>query len=346
MNLEELLRAAGIEEQEVQAAAAEGPARLQTMIASRLALPGPRRYTAGEVSELAGVAREEADRLWLAMGFPLVSDDDRVFTDADVEALITARDLFTRAGIDAALALQLTRTMSRAVALIASALQDVMAPLTLSDDPAHTVRRAVSLVEESLPALDRLLVYLFRRHLSAAAERTVLAAIESPEQSMTFVGFADLVGFTGLSQELDEQDLAQLIERFSGDAMDLVADAGGRVVKMIGDEIMFDADQAGVGAEIGLRLTEEIAVVPDRPSLRVGLAGGRVLALQGDLFGPPVNLASRLVDFARPGTVVVDRVIRDLLERDDRFVFTAIRPHKLKGFGTVATYAVRRRPDR
>jgi adenylate cyclase len=269
-----------------------------------------------------------------------------VFTEADVEALITARDLFTRAGIDAALALQLTRTMSRAVALIASALQDVMAPLTLSDDPAHTVRRAVSLVEESLPALDRLLVYLFRRHLSAAAERTVLAAIESPEQSMTFVGFADLVGFTGLSQELDEQDLAQLIERFSGDAMDLVADAGGRVVKMIGDEIMFDADQAGVGAEIGLRLTEEIAVVPDRPSLRVGLAGGRVLALQGDLFGPPVNLASRLVDFARPGTVVVDRVIRDLLERDDRFVFTAIRPHKLKGFGTVATYAVRRRPDR
>jgi adenylate cyclase len=342
MDLEELLRAAGIGEDEVQAASAEGPARLQAMIATRLALPGPRRYTAREVGQAAGVEREEADRLWLAMGFPLAPEDERAFTDADVEALLTARELFARAEIDNSLALQLTRTMSRAVAQIASAIQDVMAPLTPRGDPVETVRAAVSLVEESLPALDRLLVYLFRRHLAAAAERMLLTRLESPDQSTTIVGFADLVGYTGLSQELSEHELATLIDRFSADAMDLVADTGGRVIKMIGDEIMFSAAQAVVGAEIGLRLIEQIAVVEDRPSLRVGLAGGRVLELQGDLFGATVNLASRLVDFARPGTAVVDSVIHDALEGDERFAFKSLRPHRLKGFGTVPIYVLRR----
>ena len=119
------------------------------------------------------------------------------------------------------------------------------------------------------------------------------------------VGFADMVGFTMLSQHLGDEELAAVVSRFEELAHDTVVALGGRVVKMIGDEVMFVVPTATGAAQIGLSLAEAYAGDELLSDVRVALAIGPVLVQDGDFYGPVVNLASRLVGVANPGTVLV-----------------------------------------
>ena len=119
------------------------------------------------------------------------------------------------------------------------------------------------------------------------------------------VGFADMVGFTMLSQHLGDEELAAVVSRFEELAHDTVVALGGRVVKMIGDEAMFVVPTAEGAAEIGLSLAEAYADDDLLSDVRVALALGPVLVKDGDFYGPVVNLASRLVGVANPGTVLI-----------------------------------------
>jgi adenylate cyclase len=117
------------------------------------------------------------------------------------------------------------------------------------------------------------------------------------------------------------------------------------VVKMIGDEVMFEAAELEEAVLIALELSEayhDDAVVKD---IRVGLAFGPVLAREGDLYGPTVNLAARLVGLARPGTVLTTSEIRSSLAEDDRFAFRTVRGRSLKHIGRVSLVAIRRAAD-
>jgi adenylate cyclase len=123
----------------------------------------------------------------------------------------------------------------------------------------------------------------------------------------------------------------------------VVAEGAGRVVKMIGDEIMFTVGDDVTAAEIALRLVEEVGDRDGLPALRAGVAAGPVVLRHGDVYGAPANLAHRLVDVARPGTVVVDQGIADALE--DRPDVEATRIHgirRLRGFDKVRAFALRR----
>ena len=143
---------------------------------------------------------------------------------------------------------------------------------------------------------------------SAASVRDVVA------HSMA-VGFADLVGFTSLTRHVSEDELAALVDRFEGIAADTIAELGGRVVKTVGDEVMFTADDPAVGAEIAVTLAERIGRDQALPELRVGVACGTVLSRLGDVYGEPVNIASRLTSAARPGSVLVDRELAGAARR-------------------------------
>jgi adenylate cyclase len=199
----------------------------------------------------------------------------------------------------------------------------------------------------SLPAMGRLLEYVWRRHLGAATRRAMLTRTRRSDEGISpimAVGFADMVGFTLLSQHLDDAELGEVVLRFETLAHDTVVARGGRVVKMIGDEAMFVVQTAAGAAEIGLSLAEAYAGDQLLSDVRVALAFGPVLVQDGDFYGTVVNLASRLVAVANPGTVLISDELRSALEAEGATQFTAraIRSRTLKDIGRVQAWKLSR----
>jgi adenylate cyclase len=151
------------------------------------------------------------------------------------------------------------------------------------------------------------------------------------------VGFADMVGFTLLSQHLSDDGLAAVVRRFEEISHDIVTAAGGRVVKMIGDEVMFVVDGVAEAARIGLDLADAYSDDDLLSDVRVGLAVGPVLLRDGDYFGPTVNLAHRIVNIGNPGTVLMSDEFKTALMAAAPGEFTAepLRLRDLKDLGTV-----------
>ena len=159
------------------------------------------------------------------------------------------------------------------------------------------------------------------------------------------VGFADLVGFTAQTQQLSETELAEVVSRFETIAYDVVNVHGGRVVKMIGDEVMFTAESVREGADLALELAETYRNDEALSDVRVGLASGQALEREGDVYGPVVNLASRIVSIAYPGAVVVSEEVHEALANDEALLFKTIRQHYLKDFGRVRLWTMRHVDD-
>ncbi|MEV4067963.1 adenylate/guanylate cyclase domain-containing protein, partial [Nonomuraea dietziae] len=190
-----------------------------------------------------------------------------------------------------------------------------------------------------VPSLEQLLVYTWRRQLASAAGRIVDQEVGTVRLA---VGFADMVGFTRMSRQIPEKELAGLVERFEGRSADVVTSSGGRVVKTLGDSVLFVADSAAVAAEIALRLIQVHA--PDRamPDLRVGLALGPVISRMGDVFGTTVNLASRLTSLAPAGGVLADPELAGGLVGSAAFALTPAEPMTAKGLGELRPSLLRR----
>ncbi len=336
-----VLQSVGLTDSQIEAAVAAGPAELILVAARHLILPGSRHLRPADVWERAGVEETTARALWRAMGFPDSPDEDSAFTDADVEALVVATQLFDRARMSEAVMYQQARAMSQAAARIAESHQDVIAGILGESDPT-AARESVALAVDALPSLDHLLTYMYRRHLARATEQRLLTGTEPGEGSITLtVGFADMTGFTEVSEALSAEELADTIDRFNSATADVIAQTGGRVVKTIGDEVMFTTPDSERGAEVAVALLNVASNDTGTRELRVGLATGPVLAREGDVFGSPVNLASRLVAIARPGSAVVSRSTRDALVEDDRFELSTLPTKRLKGLGPVRAYRLR-----
>jgi adenylate cyclase len=145
-----------------------------------------------------------------------------------------------------------------------------------------------------------------------------------------------------MSQALDGPELARMVDRFEAIAYEHIPARGGRVMKMIGDEVMFAVEDGAFAADIALALVEAHAREERLPDVRVGLASGPTLAWEGDLFGPTVNLASRLVKLARPATVLVSPDVGEALRDDPRFAVRQLRGIALKGIGHTRPWVLRR----
>lgn len=302
------------------------------------ALLGKAELTGLDVARESGVESDVLRRLWQALGFPPVTDDERRFTRADVEMVRAVRALVEVEHSDPGDVLQLTRVIGHAMARVSDAQVTVIAErLRERRGDEDFATRIATLA----PTLEHFLGYIWRRHLVAAVLQ--LSAAPSAVDRVLVVGFADMVGFTAMARALESRDLARTVDRFEAVAYDEVLKRGGRVVKMIGDEVMFSVDDARRAAEIGLSLADAHARHEDLPDIRVGLASGPVLAWQGDLFGPTVNLASRLVNFARPDSVVVSDELGSRLRAEPAFALRQLRPVELKGVGRVRTWVLRRR---
>jgi adenylate cyclase len=358
-SLRSLLLGRGVPASEVDAAVAEH--RLDLLVADRLLLPSSWRQTPAQLLAAAGVDEEEGERLWRALGFPEVAEDEAAFTEQDLEALRTMQGLAALGLATPRTAVQLARVLGTSMARLAEALvsaTDVgpssgVHALALdagdADDVALAQRIAFA-AEVVLPSMERLILYAWRRHLQAAVRRFATLRRESSRGpggvAELAVGFADMVGFTALSSQLSAAALAEVVDRFESLAHDTVVAGGGRVVKMIGDEAMFVSEDLAAALGIALDLVEAYADDELLSDVRVGLAAGPVLAREGDYFGAVVNRASRIVNIADAGTVLVSGEVHDRLAgvagMDDGLVWEQLRSRELKDLGRVHLWAVRR----
>ena len=308
--------------------------------AEALILGSEPRFTPPEVWEDAGVAEGLARQLWLAMGFPQVPDDEASLTGRDGQALRRAGELLADGTIDAAHLVKQTRVMSQALSTIAASHVEAITA------PAGGRSLLSALVDggaDPMPLLDELLSYLYRRHLFAAVERAAFS-FEADEQTLAplAVGFADIAGFSAVTAAATEEELTGLVDEFAAVGADLVAAAGGRVVKLIGDEVMWSVEDPGRAAEVALALVAT-GERPGAPAVHVGVAWGPVLSHHGDLYGSTVNTASRLTDAARAGTALVDAGLAGSLAGDAGFELRRVRLRPLQGLGTVRAFALRAR---
>ena len=215
---------------------------------------------------------------------------------------------------------------------------------------SHAIGRAsaAALSQEMtvlIPALERLLVHGWRRQLAAALERGLgdAEAAGEVETGHLTVGFADQVGFTRLTRRMEEPELAALVERFESRSADIVVGAGGRLIKTLGDEILFVASDPVAAAEASLRLITEHQADETIPRVRIGLATGVVVTRRGDVFGTTVNLASRLTAVARPDSVLVDGVTADALAEAAAYRLRPLGPGAVRGIGLVRPVVLERR---
>lgn len=305
----------------------------------RTLLGGERKFTRVQVSERAGISIARAERMWHALGFATVPDDEVAFTDDDVEALRLVAALedddFIDPDTESSLARKLGQTQSRLASWQSAMFLDFFGGSKLSADEALEVAAML------LPAMERLQTYVWRRHLAAAAGRAVAGSDELARGVRT-VGFADIVSYTRLTRRLTEAELGQLIERFEGMVADVVALNGGRVIKSMGDEVLFVTDTAAQGAAVALALHAAVTAAEDLPELRIGLAYGTILIRLGDVYGEVVNLAARLTAECKPGRVLVDRELAAALDGHADYRLHRLRRVSVRGYRHLVPYALQR----
>jgi adenylate cyclase len=335
-HVRELLHLHGATDEEIDQALADDV--LDLFVFDRVLVPSRRRYTRVEVAELTGVNLQSLVRFWRALGFPNVSDDERSFTDLDLEAVRLFQGMQALGAARTDTALQLARVIGSSMSRIAEA---ELVPANLSSTEYDTVIAAdefASVADVTIPAMARLLEFVWRRQVAAVIRRTMMLrrhGVAPGESPVLAVGFADMVGFTLLSQHLTDAELADVVRRFEELSHDIVTGLGGRVVKMIGDEVMFVVDSAADAARIGLDLADAYADDELLSDVRVGLALGPVLLREGDYFGTTVNLAHRIVNIGNPGTVLVsdEFQVALLTLAPDEFTAQPLRPRFLKDLG-------------
>jgi adenylate cyclase len=316
-----------------------------------------------DVSRGAEVSLLSARKFWHALGFPVVDTDDELFTEADLKALASVAGIVRDGLLDEPTALAMTRAFARSAdrlagwqsQLIAEAVETHMtAALADEGDDDNPESRAVPSLETATETakrlavltdrLEPLLVYAWRRHLSATVARMLADA--DPESygltKMRSVGFADLVNFTALVRRMSERDLARLVSRFEALSADVITAHGGRLIKTVGDEVLFTTVGAAPAAAIALDLVETMTNDDVLPDVRCGMARGPIISRLGDVFGTTVNRASRLTAVAQAGSVLVDATMARELASLSGFELTGQRRRILRGVGPVTPSLLRR----
>jgi adenylate cyclase len=331
-------------------------------------LGGPRTLTLRDLAERIDAPLDFVRLYWQTLGLPHTDADDAVFTEQDAAALERVSRMVRENGLALRTASSLTRALGHTADRLAlwqveALVEDMTTRYHLDDTSARLL--VLDRLDELAPLLEAQLVHAWRRQLAAIAGR--LAADYGEQRTSgadpdglplaRAVGFADMVSFTRRTAGLGSTDLSGFVQRFEYAARNVVTAAGGRVVKTIGDAVLFVADDVVTGAQVALGLARVLGggldvereqaaggaaegargVTP----VRVAFVWGRILSRFGDVFGRPVNLAARLTDIADPSAVLTDPATAELLARDPRFVLEQLPERELEGIGRIAPVLLR-----
>lgn len=316
----------------------------------RQLLQGPRKYSRRDLTEQRGIPGRLTAVYWRSLGFTPVDEDTVVFTEEDAFAIGELAGLVEDDALSERAYASITRGlgfhMGRLAMWVTEALVDEAKDAGRSDAEARLAM--LDAVPDLLETLESQVMFTFRRQLAAFAARAGSEVLHRDTDELfplqRAVGFADLVQFTRLSQDLSGAQLADVVGRFEAAGRDIISVGGGRVVKTVGDEIMFLADTPEDGAQIAVTLAETISADPDLPPVRVAFVWGSMFSRYGDVFGPSVNLAARMESVARPGTVLVDQDTAEAVAQALPGGFTASEGEDvdLHGIGAVSVHELTR----
>jgi adenylate cyclase len=339
----EELEESGLPLDELREAIEEG--RLALVPLERALAPPGERFTFSQMAERAELEPEFLGKLTRALGLPLPEDDEAIFTEQDLEAAKTVGG-FRAAGIGDEELLEITRVLGYSLSQIVAALRSMFTESFIgpSDSEYDVAVRWAAAAKELNPILEQVVRYLLRAQQVAQLRQGVfdMAGLRSGSTKIS-VAFADLAGFTRLGEQVAADQLGRVAGRLTALATD-AAQPPVRLVKMIGDAAMLVSTEPRALLEAALDLLAAVdAEGEDFPPLRAGVACGQGLARGGDWFGAPVNLASRITEKARPGSLVVSEEFKDLVG-EEGFRWSKLPGRgKLKGISeNQVLYRVRR----
>jgi adenylate cyclase len=334
----------GVTLAELRTAVTDG--RLALVPVERTLAGTGRRFTADEVADLTGLDRDFLERQWRALGMALADDEEAVYSERDVEA--ARRILALReAGVPDDGILEISRLLGMSMSQLAAANRSVVAGAFMEegDDEYEIAMRLARAAEAFMPIAAESLEHTLTLHLREQIRHDAFAGgAERPNadaaQQVT-VCFADMVGFTQLGESLGPDELGEVTGRLNELATEVIAPPV-RLVKLIGDAVMFAGPEAKAVIDAALELVERAAREGGEfPILRAGVATGEALARGGDWYGRTVNLASRLTGRARPGSVLATEEVHDSLAGDYDWSYAGEK--RLKGFESeVRAYRCRR----
>jgi len=330
------LVADGCDVDELKSAVADG--RLALLPLERM-LSGRPRYTTVEVAERSGVPIEELEHQWRSLGLAVPARDESVLSADDLAAADRIRSTLD-AGLDADQLAELSRTIAVAMSQFAAASRQVIGQTFVGE--GGTEREVSNRLEQGagglVPIVGPTLDYVFRLHLREQLRHAAFDEVDGsgtvggpPDAGAVAIGFADLVGFTRLGEQLPPEELGRVTGRLEELARE-VSQGPVRLVKLIGDAAMFASSDTTALLEASHALIErmEEGDEDELPLIRAGCAYGSAFTRGGDYYGRTVNLASRITETARPGSVLVGA---EIVERADpeAFSFSRARRKHLRG---------------
>lgn len=300
-----------------------------------------------EVAERSGMSLERVLRVLVASGLPVEPDSE--VPEKSVE-LLSVFELGSELMGDEAI-LAFTRVLGLASIQIAEAAVALfyaeLGPGTEREGEDELTRaklgEVATMAFTSVPeVLTQMVLDQFERALRRAVivrgwgveterglDGTLPASLDATTE-LVALGFVDLVGSTAWAEGLSLRDQSLALARFESAAWSSAVLNGGRVVKMIGDEVFFSAANADAACRIGIDAIRAAADDEVLPPARGVVGLGWATAREGDYFGPLVNLLSRMVKIGAPGELVVTEEVAKDISADD-WVIDALAPTELRG---------------
>ena len=261
-------------------------ATVDDLVAYREELPGlamvlavrlTRPLTLDELVERSGVDADTTLRIIRAAGFPPPASGERSLSPdlvAFLRMLPAAVDLFGEDAIFQTVRVMGSTAARLADSLVSSFLANVQPAFRDEDPVGLRVARANTLATDLLPQVVSGFDAMLRQHLVALRRTASPGTGGGVETREMGVGFVDLVDSTGLALAVTMVELGVLLTEFENLTADVVVAAGGRVVKLIGDEVLYTAPDPASVCAIALEVAE-VDVRPPAPAERTGRGGLR-----------------------------------------------------------------------
>lgn len=347
LRLLERLTEHGVSLAELKDAHADG---ILLVIGAEDLVGGGNRHTMREIAAQTGLDLRFLEELLRASGIALPGADDRVFGPSDLALAQIVRGYRDVPGLTDQDVLEVARALTRGLRPVAGTMIGLALKLAATPGAAEAelAERFISVAGVLTPLLEPLLGESIRLHIRESVRAEAVSAAELaggtlPDAREVGVCFADLVGFTRAGEQLDPAEVGEIAGRLER-AADRTVRRPVQIVKTLGDGVMLVSPDLAPLVSTALSLVDFAERDERLPQLRAGIAYGPALRRAADWYGRPVNLASRVTDVARPGSVLAQDVVRDAL-RDEGFAWSFAGPRRLKGItDPVRLYRVRQAP--